>query len=104
MSDKPLRFYVVSVYGPRSGAEEEWFTECRKREGAPDGTYGCSGPVLGYTVIGVPEDYTGPHGLCQGWVYPTAEVAAEVARRRRAWAVARARKRAAAKAERKRGK
>src|SRR5688500_8591656 len=92
-----MRFYVVTVYGKPEGPEEEWFTACREREGAPEGTYGCSGPTLGYTVIGVPECYTGPYGRMQSWVYPTLAAALKEARSRRKHALSLAKGRASRK-------
>lgn len=82
---KPWRFYVTTVYGPPVGPEEEWFIQCRRshKPPAPDGTYGCNGAVLGYTVVSVKEGHTGPYVTGQSWVFPTMEAALTEARGRR---------------------
>jgi hypothetical protein len=93
---KPWRFYVVTLYERPPGPEEPWFEECRRRNKppSPDGTYGCNGKVIGYTVVSVKESYTGPHVTGQSWVFPTMEAAIAEARARRRFHLNLARERA----------
>lgn len=82
---KAMRHYVATVYGPPGGGTDEWFEQKRAEVGAPAGTYGIcvNTPTLGYTVVSVAEDYTGPFVLGQSWVFSTREAAEKEARTRR---------------------
>lgn len=93
---KPMRHYVVSVYGPPPDGTADWFERLRVKEGAPEGTYGyaSSKQDLGWMVVSVAESFTGPHVLGQSWVYATLEAAEKEARSRRRRSLRLAQKRA----------
>jgi hypothetical protein len=103
---KPMRHYVVTVYGPPPGGNLEWFEQLREKRGAPAGTYGVGqgaggpAPILGYTVASVAESYTGPYVLGQSWIYPTRAAAEKEARARRRHGLELARRKRAKRSKR----